>query len=280
MALLAPIRDRFAWPAGYAPGIDPTHIAVRRFLRFSGVATGGGFARLDKPSGATGIVGTIASVLTKPAIYGNMGPVISNATTTGISFSGNSVVAPTSCTIGAIFMRPSLSTNGIIFCVTGAATACPMFWVNPSDNNLHLGSTSGSPELSSGITIAAGIPYFGVASYAINSSGFVKFAVTNLNTGNIQTASVANTFGAVASNGTYVVACDGVGDSSILSVAAVLYSTAPLFAADVLAWAGNPWAAWYPDLQYLDDFIVGARAPTPPGPGPNFLSATLPMMGV
>lgn len=273
--LIAPIRNRLSYPAGYSPGIDPTHIAVRKFLRFSGIAQGTNFIRLDKKP----IKGTASGTLTGP-IHGVMGPYVrNNNTAASINFAGNSVVAPTSGTLAAIAMvTPGAQT--VFFSTTSvAADNVPVLFMDTGTNQLGLGGLTGIPLISlSGIVLAGLTPYFVAASYPTIGSGFVNFVVTNLLTGQISQASVSNTFTSVAPNGTYCVC----GANAIAAIdaytAAAMYSTAGLSPADMLAWAGDPWAFWYPDIAAMDDFLVGSSF-IPPSATP--LGASLmPMMGV
>lgn len=277
MAIVTPIRDRLCYPAGYMPRIDPTHPAVRasgKFLRFSGVASGNNFIRIDKLP----VKGTVSGTITG-GIHGVIGPYVKNlGTTASINFAGNSTVAATSCTQAAIAITVAAAITQF-FCATSTATAnVPTLAMDAGTNQLSLAALTGAPNILSGIVLTAGVPYFLAASYPVNATGFVNFAVTNLLTGQITQTRVANTFTSVASSGTYCVCGDNGIDTCNQSVAAAMYSTAGLNPSDMFAWAGDPWAFWYPDIATMDDFLVGSSF-IPPSATP--LGASLmPMMGV
>lgn len=278
MALLAPIRDRFCYPAGYSPGIDPTHPAVRasgKFLRFSGIASGSNFIRLDKLP----IKGTVSGTITG-GVHGIIGPYVNNAgTAASINFAGNSVVAATSCTQAAI----AITVTGAItqfFCATSTGTSnVPTLAMDGGSNNLSLAALTGTPNLISGIALTGGTPYFLAATYPINSTGLCHFVAANLVSGVIIQKSVTNTFTSVASSGTYCICGDNAIDACNQIVAAAMYSTAGLTPGQLLAWAGDPWAFWYPDITAMDDLIVGASPFVPPSATP-LAASLMPMMGV
>lgn len=273
MAILVPVRDRLCYPAGYAPGVDPTHPAAAG-LRFSGVAMKNNFINLYKPLLKGAITATITGV-----INGTIGPAVTNPNTTGIiKFAGNSTVAPTTCTFGAIaFNGPNAANNWIyIGNHTNNVTAPLMGCLGAS---FQLFADNGGASVDSGIPLAASEPVFVAASYSV-AGGAVNFVARNLRNGLLLASTKTNNFTAVAGDGIYCVNGDGSGDTSDCTVAAAMYSLAALSPAQLLAWAADPWAFWYPDINFIDDFIVGSATPTPPGPGPNFLTSLMPMMGV
>jgi hypothetical protein len=236
-------RRGFAYPGGYAAGIDYNHMAVKGgTLRFSGIAAPSGVQFINLLNGKKG---TVTSTLTAK-IHRIAGPIITSTGTGQIAFSGNAAVAASSLTIAAIIVGPADGTNGIIFNTTSAVAACPMLWKDLGTNNLGLTTNTGAPAAVSGIAIASGTPYFVISSFSSLSTN-VKFLVLNLANGKVSTASVAAPpFTAVASNGTYCVAGDGVGDTSTGVAAAVMFSNAGLSIPEMLLWAKDPWGFWYP----------------------------------
>lgn len=248
-------RRGLAFPGGFTPGIDLSHPAAKG-LRFSGVTLPGGrFVSLRDAK-----KGTVTSTFTN-AIHGIVGPTITSTGTGQIAFAGQQLTAPSSITIGAIIVGPADGTNGLIINTTSASAACPMFWKDPGTNTLSLTTDTGVHSTNSTIPITATVPYFVAVSYA-SLTAPIKFAVTNLFTGVITQSSIANTFTAVASNGTYCIAGDGVGDSSSGIVAAVMFSTAGITSAEMWAWAKDPWGFWYPAPAglSLDSEIMAAKA--------------------
>lgn len=244
MVAILPLKKSspFSYP-GTPAGVNFNHPASGKSpktLRFSGVAMGKDFIRLNRAL----LKGTVNATISG-GIDGVIGPYIRNANTTGsVTFSGNSTVAPTSICIACIFIIGNTANNGILVYTTGTSTTCPMLWV--TGTKLELTTGTGSIHATSNIVLTSNVPYFAVASYPINSAGNINFAVTNLQTGQISTAAVANTFAATAPNGTIVINGDTLGDASDAYIAAAMVSLAGLNPSEVKAWAQDPWSFWYP----------------------------------
>lgn len=250
-------RRGLGYPIGFSAGVDTSHIAAKG-LRFSGIAAPAGLQFINLLNGKKG---TVTSTFTS-SIHGIIGRQITSTGTGQVAFSGNAATGVSSLTIGAIILGMAAATNGIIFNTTSAATAAPFIWQSPTTNNLAVTSGSGTINIDSGLGLVAGIPYFiGISFSSLTTT--VKFVITNLLTGQIRTASIANTLAATASNGTYCVAGDGLADGSTGVVAAVMFSTAGISLPALLQWATDPWSFWYPTSQGAIAFDPAfAKAPS------------------
>lgn len=229
-----------AYP-GRAPGFDPGHIAVKGAIcRFSAVARNGNFHNL-----LNGKKGTLSGT-PKRNVSGLIGESASfgNGNSDGITFSGQSVVNDTVLTLAGIFhVAADLGSYQCIF-ATGGSGGYYLYLLDTGT----LGYYSGADQ-SSGLVPAANTPYFFAAS--INSTTKANFVLTNLATGTITTASITPSFNGGAPNGTYVIGNQNLASNSLDgSVAAVAYvAKAFLSPAQLLAWAADPWAFWYPRTQ-------------------------------
>lgn len=141
-------------------------------------------------------------------------------------------------------------------------------------NNGPIKYFNGGSFISSGFTPVAGVPYF----IAMSCNGtLVKFLIVNLNTGAVTSASASST---ISNPGTpvHIGGLAGGNTSNAYLAAAMVSQNNYLQATDFSLWAADIWPFWYPDVY--DDFIVGSSFVPPPGPGPNFLTSMMPMMGV
>lgn len=245
----------FAFPGGN-PGFDSNHIASPGVVNkkgFSGVAVNGGFVSL-----LSGAKATLAGAPTA-VIKSTIGPAVTIATTSDVvSFTGQSTAAATSFTFAGVFWINALNTGSF---------ANSLFATSAGVNNAQLSSSGGAltaqingTGVGSSIFPAANVPYFYIVSVRGGAGGSVNFLLLNLNTGQIQTQTAANTASAAASGGTYFIGSSGSAfENTSGAIAASMYSQKFMSAAAMRLWAQDPWAFWYPRKI---DFAQMLKAPS------------------
>ena len=228
------------YPAGRAPGFDPTHPAARN-ARASAVARPGG-AMVNILTG-TALVNNASVVAQTLAIGPAVQLLVVSATACSLSttFSEGSAVITTMATITKINSVPS---NGNLF-VSYVGTGYVQLVTN---NAGQLGVWMGSAYTLSGITLGTTSPYFIAASVYPGASGLVHFILVNMATGAVQTAfNVATT----KTTGTITSPVFSVGSTGStqagMSTATAMLSVVGLSPAQLSAWAADPWGFWYPN---------------------------------
>lgn len=237
-------RNALAFPAGVAPGIDPNHIALKSggICRFSGVATGGSFVELQQ-----GIPGALQSTA-NAEIGSGTGPAI-RATASGeyVKFAGLKRAILTSepaFTLAAIFkytntaggrdtlFGTSTLVNSGFAIGTGLSAGVP--WV--------AGPGQSETSFSNLPTFIPGHTYFFAATAA------AKGIVVDLTTGRVATDAGASIIGLFPTDGNYAVGAspNQGGALGVGSVAAACHINKNLSAQELIAWAQDPWAFWYP----------------------------------
>lgn len=228
-----------AFPAGVAPGFDPTHIAAPG-IRFSGAAIpAGGFVSL-----LNGKPGANASSPTA-AIDSGLGPATNYpaGTFAVTSFSGNPAVTDASLTMAAIVKFTAVNTAAFQYIISGGAGG--------TGNALALNTTGallfvrfGGSSTTSILSPIAGVPYFIVASN--NGATGTNFVIARLDNGSVLTdtkGSAAN----LASNGTYNIGESPSGDSPTRGLIAAAMISAQYISMQALQrFAADPWSFWYP----------------------------------
>ena len=241
---LTQYRNPLAYPAGYAPGFDPNHVASR------GVGPGNGFSAVADGRNYVNLVrGDVGTTATLPAakIYGTVGPAnLHTAINDALRFSGHSAVTNTSTTMAAIFICWGFpNANGLIVCSSVNDTGG-----GSSGIALNIG-TAGALQYayrwvaanSSGLTVALNVPYFAAAS---GDASTINFVLVNLLSGQTLTASISAGGTPQASDGTYIVG-GNLSQAPNLSIAAVMHSTKRTGLPELRQWAADPWSFWYPN---------------------------------
>lgn len=262
---LSLLRQRgFAYPAGWTPGFDPSHVAMSGAL--NGLTTS-----LIAAQGSNGGINVLTGVRSTYApstkatqiIDGALGPCqkfVSSLTSqifipqTPPTISGN-----TQGTLACIYRPTGLGviTQGLVNlfngdAVQGNANACIFL---DATGHLKFGhGNPGSTGNSSGILLTANHPYFLAASAIATSGGTgpLNFIVVDLSNGAVFTSSTTNTFtGAGMLNYVSVNGGLGVGDnwaanSTPGNFAAAMFSFAFLSIPQLLQWGKDPWSFWYP----------------------------------
>jgi hypothetical protein len=245
MALIRP-RRTLQYPAGSAPGFDPSHVASQNITPghgLSAVAVAGG----KMMSLLRGRPCTNAAVNVSGAINGVVGPSITSTggASNSITDAGNAAVVDTGQTLAAIIYH-NTQANGPVF--VGSGTVYASAWYLSMDGATEqLNAYTASGTLS-GIVLNNNEPYFIAAS---NDGNNLNFIAKSLTTGRVQTSTVTGTAGTNAtgftSSGTYTIGSDTFGHQVQYPIAAVSYTPAFLSSSELLAWSVDPWAFWYPN---------------------------------
>lgn len=233
-------RRSLAYPGGAKPGFDSTHpMAVGANLS-AVFDNSGNFINLCP--GFCPPIGTIAGTVAKK-LDSQIGPAKDVGTTYKVTFtsgSGGIFSSASAAVTFAAIMRTSASDNSGIIC---AGTDGPQI----ADFGGPFYFSQSGTDTSSGITLAANTPYFVVASFEGTINFPCNFLVLNLQTGNIQTATVVigqnvNSTGtgfSIGFEGKYTDYWQG-------RIAAVYAANAYHQLQDLQAWATDPWRFWYP----------------------------------
>lgn len=253
--LLQRPRNPLVFPAGIAPGFNPTHPAAA-YTRFSAIPVGGGAGFVNILNGQAGVPsGSPASTMDAYT-----GPGVKSTTTADkISFANQSTVNDASITIGCIcfYVRNNLVLNGV-FSSDAGAHGWQLLFLN-SNNALELNAWNGT-GVTSGFIPATNTPYLFLASTNGTTTNYV---IVNLATGQI-TAIVAGAAspGAVAPGGTYTINAIPAAATTNAHTCAVMFSAAYNSMSALLSWAADPWSFWYPQ-DIRADAIVGIAAVAP-----------------
>ncbi len=235
-------RERFtlpkfnplAFPAGRAPGFDPTHPAAKGCILCM-VAFGASYLNTANGKVATG--GFTSKI-------DSIGPAIVNSGSSNTAISGP--VAPTSVVVAGIFrLGATLNSPGYLLCSSGT-----------TGNNIGLATRSGEwqfqingtlgPSLTSPLPVI-NTPYFVVFS---NYNSVLNYVIVNLATG--QTWSGSVTSEAMSANADTTVYLNSNSLNKPLGgpcAALALCYNNPLSLSQLLAWAARPWDFWYPPTE-------------------------------
>jgi hypothetical protein len=240
-------RSLLAVPSGRNPAFDPLHPASAT-PRFSGVSVGGNFINLMNAK--KGVLNGTPIPVISPGI--GVSSQMSGATTE-IAFPGAfAAVVELPMTMAMIIEFGAVTGSPGVF-QTGTNTGGWDFHINGTTMRITAANVSDNDL--TGMTVAAGIPYF--AAVSATSAG-IKGVLTNLQTGQITTGThAAQTPG--STNGTITL---GENNSTNFTMAAAMTSGAALSAAQLLEWAQDPWSFWYPptfDLSMMLRAVVGSN---------------------
>lgn len=252
------VRNPLVYPGGASPGFDQNHLANQAAVPtlLSAVATAGGnFVNV-----LSGRVGTLTGSL--GGIKGLIGPH-SYATAAGdkVAFS----LFPTSlfkCVTLACIIIPEVITGFHGYVGTSSANSGWRLQTGVGGGGATFVLTAGGvADVSSGINLVSGVPYFLAASADISVANFV---VADLSTGRVTTATATSATG-TAGNGTALAgaASFGPGAAEVACVMAACGTgtAGRLSRAQLAAWAAEPWSFWYP--RRAVNQIAGAAAGFP-----------------
>jgi len=244
-------RQRLIYPAGFAPGFDPSHpaaVGIGKSRGLSAIAATGNFINLLTGIPAVPLHGDSTVTIREIGPTANIPASGDNG-----SWAGNSTVNATSATMAAIWFPldttgfntlVSNSTTGVgtqlIASQAGNGTVALNNWGNtnwgatPSyvANAPHFVAISGNPSASAGVTIN------------------LQTGLVNVSTGSSGTPTVGNgtyTSGSVANGGS----------TTQLYLAATMWSPSYTSLEDLLKWAADPWSFWYPRSPLTQTSKVG-----------------------
>ena len=242
-------RNPLAFPDGFSPGIDYTHPAAKGIRFFSGIALTGNFISLT----GGGAPGTIAGAPTS-GLDGAIGPNTAfAASTANIQFSGFFTINDPSQTIACIFIMTSVAAGQkTMFSNTSTINTGYRLFVN----GVTLEGGAGTTTMVFSQNLSANTPYFAAMSLRSGNSNAV---ITNLQTGVVRTSNIATAYTSVTPSGAVIVGNAPTAAASNFKIAAVMTSPAYLSAAQLLAWANDPWSFWYPQIAdaELDEELTG-----------------------
>lgn len=238
-------RNPLAFPAGRAPGFDPTHQAAKG-IALSAIASAGNFICLDRSRAPATITGSFTA-----GIVGLVGPratpgsltSLAVISSTGLSAAGLATLA--GIVVGAV----NASVPAILLDSAGGVTDTAL-GTNTSTGALLFRSNSNNTS-STTIFLTAGTPYFIAAS--VKGASNINFIALNLLTGSVQTQAVATAN--VINAGTSLTIGNFNATQSrgwTQPIAAVMASSVYLSMSQLLQWAADPWSFWYPDKPQFD----------------------------
>lgn len=245
---IVPVRNRLVYPAGVAPGFDPTHPAARGVVRFSGVCTSPGtFTNI-----LNGKVGTIVGAQSGKMI-GLGGPVACSGQSNSVRFSGNPTVADTTYTIAAV-INPAATASNDFFIFRSGVSPFPIAMIAQGT-----GTDTGLSVRIEGVgnSIPTPFPLFGDKGPVFvvlsrqpggaNPLTVSCFKILKSGVGYLSNPWTDYGYAAPASGGTYEIGgYPSTGSDPSMGVAAVMFSTASLSPQEMAAWAEDPWSFWYP----------------------------------
>jgi hypothetical protein len=226
-------RSPFAYPAGHAPGFDPTHVAAFG-SPLAAVTLSGGLINL--------LTGQAGSNVSSPVpVQRSIGPCLTYDTTN---------YAYTE--FSSLFTSNTVATYAGIILLTDTSS----FSCIGSDGNNQFAIYNGNlcfyidtgGLLSSNINLSANVPYFVAGSFLTGYGA--NFVAVNLQTGQTQTYFASGpsyvlgaTFGAITIGNNRP---SYTGQPLNGYLATVMYGTTFLSLSQLLAWAAEPWSFWYP----------------------------------
>ena len=263
--LFLPRGDTLSKPSGVSPGIDFSHPAAGgNALAFSAVYDG-----INLLNPVRGTFNTGSNTYPVDSLIGKS--IKNTAGAAGVTYSGQSTTNNNLITFAAIVRAHNSggSTGFIGNCSSGTGGVC--FGIDSSPK-LILGGNGSFKE--SSFTYTSDVPYFIAASLSTTAAVFVA---RRLDTGQILSSSTSG-FTTIAPNGTYSFAGNGsngfAGHIGAASIAAGMMSFQFTPLHQLLAWADDPWAFWYPDANlFIPDMYVGVLPVTTRG-------GTFSMMGI
>jgi hypothetical protein len=239
-------RNRLAFPAGMATGIDPLHpasVGLSGGHGISAVARGISFTDISR-----GAVGAINKPGATAIMDGAVGPAVNfTVATQDITFS-TANITDTNQTLAAI-IRPTGgagASRGII--QSGAAASGSGGWALFAHSSNVFGTFAPNGTSGGGfstIPVTLNVPYFIAASLNATLNNFVA---VRLDTGQIFTSALTGLSNSPASpqSGATIGCEDQFNLQFIGSIAAAMYSPTYLSMPQLLQWAADPWGFWYP----------------------------------
>lgn len=253
-------RNKLAFPTGFAPGFNPNHISIGTtgLVRLSCVCMG----NANMVSIMSGQIGTLTGTPTF-AMHKTIGPsLVTSSGGASAAFSPGPSTTDTNYTIACIFYITSQGSFNIL-CLNNNGPSPDFFVDSTSPFNLRL---QASGNTLSSIPVSLNTPYF----CAVSNSGSTtaNFLLLNLATGAVQTQSTTGAGTSSTFNSTIIVAgVSSFGQQLNGGMAACAYiANSFLSLPQLLEWAADPWAFWYPD----EDATYVGTTPVATGPAHQY----------
>lgn len=253
--LFNPYRNPLSYPAGYATGFDPGHLAAKKTY-FSAVSNGTRSMR-NILTGASPNANTTSS----GKVYGPIWACPTIANFQHMSFDGFPTDTPSQMTQAGIFVNNNPASIQSAWGDGGTSAneyTGGMGTVQLTATGEFTWRVRGISSRATGWTIASGVPYFFCAS-AIKGSGAedIKLLLLDLNTGVLRFGFYGGDNNAVtAPTGTITIGNPNNGQG--WHIAAAMSSRVALSMPEMLQWAQDPWSFWYPNPG--DNWIAAAVA--------------------
>lgn len=258
-ALLLKRPSPLAYPGGN-PGFDPSHIASKGVVRFSAIPFGG--LTGTAPSAINLLNGkgpssAINAVTNRISAYGPANNFQSG--TQSMLFSGQPTTLPAAVTAASIFMYTGGSGFRCVFSSnsTSGGTGIQLF---PDGSGGFFMTRIATGNTSSLIpTPANNVPCMVISSASI-AAGKVTYLLKRLDTGQVwtDTANLVIGAGDLPSDGAYRVGDWGGGNLGVTGdIYATMYAENFLTINEMLQWAQDPWAFWYPRTFDLSQMLKG-----------------------
>lgn len=228
----------FEYPAGRAPGFDPSH-PMAAGIRFSGVASGGSFLSLDQARSAStsGAPPAMQTVAGPGTFYSGAGSMT--------RFSGFPTDTPSAITMAAIITLPAAAARYVPIISNNYSGTPTGLQVDAGNLVLSVngGSTSIGPSTSS---IVNNVPFALAASYS-PSAGKAYFRARNLATGAYYSWDLSNSTAINANSSTMTVGYASGGNNPNQITHAAMWSTSFRPGAVLDAFLADPWPFWLPE---------------------------------
>jgi hypothetical protein len=235
--MLAVARRKLIRPSPYRfpgtkPGFDSAHPASAGMASGRGVSIltfGGGFVDLLSGNKLTPTGAWTAGV------QANIGATLNTSSTGYVILSSQSTASlNNNLTAAFIFTASAVATeiDLLVFQISGSKVIFISSGVLTSyDGSAH----------ATALGVTVGVPYFVIVSQI---GGVANWFLTNLNTGQLQTATSAWSWTGTQTG--VAVICGGASHPWNGAFAAGMFSPALLSPAQCVAWSADPWSFWYP----------------------------------
>lgn len=240
------VRPNLAYPAGLKAGFNASHIAVQGQVTgriFSAIAHNRNMVSLLR--GLPGTLGATAITFGMDGIAGPTAVFTDNSTSCSSSFSGHSTGTDAVCTMAYIGVFPSTPTGTQVLASSSASNRMSMGVIS-GFYDVDVGAAF--TDVSSGIPVLIGAPFFLCCSLRTGASNFV---LVNLATGKVSTGTSATAFTNNTTDGIFQIGANSQNNSSNVNLSAVMYSPKSMNMSQLLAWSADPWSFWYPPRRVL-----------------------------
>lgn len=240
--IVRPPRGPLAFP-GIRPGFDSSHVAAAG-VQFSGVAAdGGGFFNVltGKPGTKNG---TPTSVVN--SVLGRTSYFSSNTDNATFSYPSTAWLSQTMAAI-VVFDAATSASPRVLLSTSATAAAGMLILANATNEfAVTFGGSQTTFAAGAGVpAVTAGIPIFFAVS--VQSATRYTYIVTRLDNGVSMSGGATTATALTAGDTSIYVGNRGTNSRQANGkIAAVAHSASFMSAAQLLAWANDPWSFWYP----------------------------------